>query len=271
MWDAHLHIWDTEAVGIGWITEAGLPARAEIPQEPAGRRYILVEADADDPAREAGWLIRRARQDVRVHGVIAGIALSTGVALGAGDPAETVRRLAEVPEVVGIRHVLQDRGLLTGAPAQTLRPVLEACAETGLPFDACVRAGELPGLTRLLEGHPELTVVLDHLGKPPMREGHALDRWFEDIAELAALPHLRCKLSGLPAEAADPAQLDRLTPALIDHALAVFGPARCLIGSDAPVSIDPEDWFRRLEEIIPAGGLQQIGEETAELTYRRRR
>lgn len=269
MIDAHLHIWDTSEVSIGWITEAGLPARAEIPENPADHRFILVEADADDPAQEAQRLIHRAQNDPRVYGIIAGVDPRSAHA------AQTIRQLAQVPDVVGIRHVLQDDALLSAAAespggSSALHQLLGVMAEVGLPFDACVRAWELPALTRVLTDHPEVTVVLDHLGKPPLQQGTALDQWFEDLARLAELPQLRCKLSGLPAEAANRAALDEFTAPLIEHAIEVFGPERCLIGSDSPVSGESAAWFRRLEGLIPSPWRDQITETTAALTYRRR-
>ena len=76
--------------------------------------------------------------------------------------------------------------------------------------------------------------MLDHAGKPDIRRG-ALDPWRAHIAELARLPNVVCKLSGLVTEA-DPATW---TPAAlrpyVDHLLSCFGPERLLFGSDWPV------------------------------------
>ncbi|HJZ03486.1 MAG TPA: ATP-binding cassette domain-containing protein, partial [Streptosporangiaceae bacterium] len=46
---------------------------------------------------------------------------------------------------------------------------------------------------------PELTFVLDHLGKPPIASGRT-DPWEADLRGLAALPNTSAKLSGLVTE-----------------------------------------------------------------------
>jgi L-fuconolactonase len=108
-------------------------------------------------------------------------------------------------------------------------------SELGLVFDACVTHAQLPALTDLVARCDAVTFVLDHLGKPDVAGGR-LDPWRADLARLAKLPNVACKLSGLATEA-DPRGW---TPAdlrpYLDHALACFGPQRCLVGSDWPVA-----------------------------------
>ena len=75
-------------------------------------------------------------------------------------------------------------------------------------------------------------IVLDHLGKP--RCGTDLSAWRAAIAELAARPNVRCKLSGLTTEAAATVCRGDLITAL-GVALDAFGASRCLYGGDWPV------------------------------------
>lgn len=74
--------------------------------------------------------------------------------------------------------------------------------------------------------------VLDHLGKPPIGEW---EPWAGFITDLAALPNVTAKLSGLVTEA-DWAgwRGDDLLPYDL-HALESFGPDRLMYGSDWPV------------------------------------
>lgn len=284
--DTHLHVWDTSELGLTWVEEAGLPTRSMIPDpgpDPAvgpdadtdpdvtSRRYVLVEADAEDPAQELSWLLELARRDPRVHGVVAAVALEDD------DVAEALTRVAAQPEVVGVRRLLQDRDLF-GDPG--LLRGLRLLAQQGLPFDACVRAEELPALRALLEEVPELTVVLDHMGKPPVSEetgveaGPAMRAWRTELHHLAELPNLYCKLSGLPAECRDAQQLQDLTGDVVAGAVEAFGPQRCLLGSDIPVS-SPEltpsqGWCRTVLDLIPAAHRADVAHRTAARIYRRR-
>lgn len=267
--DAHLHTWDTAEVGIGWLAEAGLPGRAPLPEDPGPRRYVLVEADADERWQETAWLAGVARRDRRVHGVVAGAALE-----GSGFAAE-LDWLAELPEVVGVRRLLQDRGLFTNPG---LLSGLRLLAERGLPFDACVRARELPELTGLLARVPELDVVLDHMGKPPVGDAAALRRWEADLARAAELPHVHCKLSGLPAECPDGLVPDSVVEDVVGHALRVFGTDRCMVGSDRPVSRDrapgrgpDRDWCARVLDLVPGDQRERLAHLNATKVYRRTR
>ena len=104
----------------------------------------------------------------------------------------------------------------------------------GLSFDLVVRPWQLPVATQVAAAHPELTFVLDHLGKPPIASGQ-LNRWRQDLDAIAALPNVAAKLSGLTIEADwlgwSPSHI---TP-ILDHALAAFGPERLMFGSDWPL------------------------------------
>jgi L-fuconolactonase len=76
--------------------------------------------------------------------------------------------------------------------------------------------------------------VLDHCAKPDLRGGD-LAAWRSALREVARHPSLACKLSGLVTET-DGARFraQDLAPA-VEHALASFGEARLVFGSDWPV------------------------------------
>ena len=80
--------------------------------------------------------------------------------------------------------------------------------------------------------------VLDHLGKPNIRDG-GYAQWRRDIEPIAALPHVICKVSGMVTEAMDaegnfkPEDLRRY----MDTVLELFGPERLMFGSDWPVCL----------------------------------
>lgn len=261
--DTHLHTWDTADVGIGWLQHAGLPPEAPVPDDDADRRYVLVEADADDPTKETDWLVALARHSENVHGVVAGVRMEEA----AGARLE-IERIAQLPEVLGVRRLLQDRDHFT---SRQFSDSLSVLSQHGLPFDACVRADELPALIGLLEPHDDLTVVLDHMGKPPLGDVNDFKRWQENLQRLAQLPHVYCKLSGLPAECRDHNQLATRAEPVVTAAYSIFGPGRCMVGSDRPVSQDRSGWCDRVLQLIPEAHRDLVAHGTAEHVYAQRR
>jgi L-fuconolactonase len=230
--DAHVHFWDPARFHYDWLEgdlrQPFLPA-----QLLHDARLIFVQADCrDDEGRaEVEWVAGLG--DPRLAGIVAHAPLERAVDL---EP------LRAHPLVVGVRRLLQgERDLDRFANG------INALGE--LPFDACVTEDQLPELIELVDRCPEIAIVLDHLGKP-----QALDPWRAHLRALAERPHVHCKLSGLPAPDPRP---------YVEHALAVFGPERCLAGSDWPVTTrDPAPWFALLAELAPP---EVLGENAARL------
>jgi L-fuconolactonase len=115
-----------------------------------------------------------------------------------------------------------------------------------------VRHYQLPAVIELVRRCPEVRFVLDHCGKPAIRE-RVLDPWREHIRQLAALPNVQCKISGLLTEAdlADWRATD-LRP-VVGHVLDRFGLERVMLGSDWPVlrlASNHERWFEALEDCL---------------------
>ena len=150
-----------------------------------------------------------------------------------GAAAEAVlAEFVEHPLVVGVRRLLQDEpagfiaapGFVTG---------LAAVARRGLVFDATVRAEQLDELARAHRAVPDLTVVLDHLGNPPLTDGLASaagQHWLRGISALATDPAVVVKISGKAA--GDERGLD-----FVLAVLDAFGPDRMLLGSDYPLTV----------------------------------
>ncbi|GAB7037032.1 MULTISPECIES: amidohydrolase family protein [Catenuloplanes] len=251
--DAHVHFWNPETLHYAWLTGTPLdrPYRpvdlaAELGDLPD---LVMVQADcAPHQARaEVEWV--RAAADVypRIRGMVAYAPLETG-------PAATglIEEYAADPFVVGVRRNIQDEKpgfAVTGH----FRYGVRALGAAGLTFDACVRHHQLPDLVALARDCPGTTIVLDHLGKPPVATGEGRDAWRAALADLAALPNVRCKLSGLVTEAShDTWTPDQLYPYL-DAALELFGPARCLFGSDWPVvtlAADYRLWYGTVRNLL---------------------
>ncbi|WP_406440515.1 amidohydrolase family protein [Streptomyces sp. NBC_01613] len=234
--DAHHHVWDLSVRDQDWIPRLS-PLRRNFtvfdlaPEaQPAGvDRTVLVQT-VTVPEETPEFL-----ELARAHDLIAGVVGWTD--LTRPDITDELARLRELPGgafLKGIRHQVQGEP----DPEWLLRPDvlrgLTAVADAGLVYDLVVLPHQLPACARAAAALPQLTFVLDHLGKPPIASG-ALKPWATDLHALAAHPHVFAKLSGLVTEA-DPASwtVDDLRP-YTDTALESFGPDRLMFGSDWPV------------------------------------
>jgi L-fuconolactonase len=237
--DAHVHLYDPSVVRYGWMR--GKPAlegphgRAELDAacgqiQIEGLVWIEVGADPGQHQDEARWIADLAARESRIRGMVAHAPLEHGAAAAAD-----IERLLEHGRLKGIRRLLQDEA----DDAFCLRPAfiegVRLLAHYDLSFDICVYHRQLAGALELARRCPEIRFVLDHLGKPGVRDG-LMQPWRTQIEDLAALPNVWCKLSGLITEADHASWTrDQLRPYL-DHVLQAFGLERVMFGSDWPVS-----------------------------------
>jgi len=101
-------------------------------------------------------------------------------------------------------------------------------------FDLCFWPRHIPIAVELAKACPDVQFVLDHCGIPNIRE-HELDPWRDHIRDIAALPNVACKISGVIAYG-DPVNwtVNDLRP-YVEHAIENFGWDRVVWGSDWPV------------------------------------
>ncbi len=155
--------------------------------------------------------------------------------------------------VVGYRrilHVMPD-ALSTTA---TFRRNLRALGDRGKPFDLCMLPKQLGLGAELARACDNTTIVLNHCGVPDIASG-GLDPWRADVATLAALPNVHCKLSGLLAYCAPGNATQEAIQPYVDHVLEVFGPARLIWGSDWPVvelANGLPDWLSVTQSLLAA-------------------
>lgn len=77
--------------------------------------------------------------------------------------------------------------------------------------------------------------MLDHIGKPDIKNG-LRQPWWGQIKELAALPNVVCKVSGVTTEADHAGWAATQVKPYVAHAIGSFGFDRVMYGSDWTVS-----------------------------------
>lgn len=233
MIDAHQHFWSPDRGDYRWMRpDDEVLWRDHGPHDllPHLHRHgiaatILVQAA--DTAAETRYLLDIAERTSFVAGVVG------WADLAAPDAPQVIAALADERLLVGLRPMVQDIPDDEWLLRPELRPAVVAMVAHALCFDALVFPRHLSRLLVFLDRYPDLPVVLDHAGKPGIREA-GFDPWRADIAAIAARPRTVCKLSGLVTEAADGWTVMDLRP-YVEHLLSVFGPQRLMWGSDWPV------------------------------------
>jgi L-fuconolactonase len=239
MIDSHVHLLDQKRFGYAWSN--GEPSlkrdwtpddlvRSAKPYEAEG--FVFVEVDVGMPQYldEADWVDSLSQRDRRVLGAVVCLPLERGEAI---EPE--IERVARLPVVRGVRRLIQNQS----DPDYVLKPdflaALRLLPRYRLSFDICIFHTQMPNTLTMMRACPEVAFVLDHIAKPAIKAG-LLDPWRPHIREMAALPNVVCKLSGVTTEADHRAWTrDELRP-YIDHVIECFGPDRILYGGDWPVS-----------------------------------
>ena len=269
-----MHFWDPTVLHpYTWLHEVPTISHPHVPdvlRKEAPRslpeKVIFVECGAPWLA-EVQWVERLAQEDSCIAGIVARIAIDAG-----SQTTEAIAELRRHPLVRGVRHQFEHESIDSCARPEFITGVGELAA-AGLSFDLCCKHPQLPAVITLVRQCPEVSFILDHGGKPGIRAG-LLDPWREHIRQLAALPNVVCKLSGLVTEAdhADwtPAQLKPY----VAHLLDTFGPARLLFGGDWPVSklaCGYSRWFELAREFTAHLSVEEqraIFHDNARRTYR---
>jgi L-fuconolactonase len=232
--DAHQHFWRYNPAHQDWMTDRmdilrrdHLPAELRPLLESAGFQGT-VAVQARQMLEETEWLLKLADEHDFIRGVVGWVDLRSP------DLRSQLERFAAHPKLAGVRHVVHDEPDDDFMLAPAFRRGIAALQEFGLVYDLLLFPRHLPVAARLVAEFPDQPFVLDHIAKPPIREG-GMSPWREDLRALAAFANVTCKLSGMVTEAAWRQWRPETFRPYLDAVVDAFGPDRLMIGSDWPV------------------------------------
>ena len=277
--DAHVHLYDPKAIRFPWMESVpklnaphGLADYTRLTEGVVVDGLVFVEVDAAAGLHldEARWVEAHGTNDPRLKGIVASMPLEKGLAAVDADLAA----FAQLPHARGVRRLLEWHEY---QPGWALRePFVEAVkllTRYDLPFDLCLRHGQLAEATELVRRCPDVRFVLDHMAKPDIRAGLS-EPWRTQMRAMAANPNVVCKISGVVTEADHAAwTYDDVAP-YIAHAIECFGFSRTMFGGDWPVSELASDygrWVKVVDRVTagaPEADLRQLYRDTAIAFYR---
>jgi predicted TIM-barrel fold metal-dependent hydrolase len=287
MIDAHFHIW--RQADLPWLMGPMQP-RIFGPYEPIRRDYPIEEylgdAQAGDVTQsvyvQANWATDRfADEAAFVAEASERSGLPIAIVAYANMLAEDVRRqldaLAKNSRVRGVRMQLHwhENTLYRFAREADLsrNAVLQSnvnwLGDYGWSFDLQVFAGQMVGAAELAAACPKVTFVLQHAGMLEDLSSGGVAAWRAGMALLAARPNVVSKLSGLGTflRRNDTAHIAMI----VRETLALFGPERCLFGSNFPIEklwTSYGELFTAHRNAVPAEAQQAVFNDTARRVYR---
>ncbi len=231
--DSHQHFWIFDPVRDNWISEDMAKIRRDFlpedlkPNLDQNDIWGCVAVQAGQSEAETKFLLGLAEQNGFIKGVVGWVDLLSP------DIGERLDRYKTLPKLKGFRHIVQ-----TEEPGFMLQPDflggIAKLKDYGYTYDILVRSSQIIEATKLVKLNPEQKFVLDHLGKPDIRN-RELKSWSDDIKKLAANQNVYCKLSGMLTEADLDSWESQDLYVYMDVVLNSFGAGRVMFGSDWPV------------------------------------
>jgi L-fuconolactonase len=156
------------------------------------------------------------------------------------DPAACAGALASIKphgKLVGIRHLIAYEPAPDWLLQPAMRESLGLLAKANLVFEAIpVNDQQFESVLTVTRAMPELKVVLNHMGNPPVAE-NGWEPWATQIARAAELRNMSVKLSAGLALVMKWQWSTEEIRRYADHVLGLFGPDRVMAGSNWPVVV----------------------------------
>lgn len=272
MIDTHLHLWERKPGAYSWLVPDFGELYNDFPPDVAEGEVhkagvggaVLVQAD--DTLEDSLYLFDVARRYDWALGVVAWLPLDVP-----DESSSLLDRYLIRGTLCGVRQLVHDDPRDNFYRLREVYEVAELLAAHSLPLDipdAWPR--DMSQVVDVATEHPELTVVLDHMGKPPV-DSRDFDQWLAVFKAFAASSNTVVKFSGLDHP-------DRpFTPDGVLHlwevCLELFGPERMMLGSDWPITVrygGYQPTWRTLRDLLSRVSVQDrqaIQEDTARRVY----
>jgi len=240
--DAHHHLWDLTVTPQTWLNDSMGPINRsfdhnDLVEATGGEIATTIIVQTTGSEAETYAMLETAATSELVGGVVGWVDLT------AADVADRLAAIQASPHgswLRGIRHQVHDEPDRHWLGRADVRRGLTAVGEAGLVFDLLIRPEHLEVSTAVARDLPEVSFVVDHIAKPDVAGGFAggsAADWEVNLRELATLPNVACKLSGMVTEADWQSWTAADLRPFANVVLDAFGYDRVMYGSDWPVCL----------------------------------
>ena len=245
--DAHQHFWKFNPVRDTWITEEMQVLRKDFlpddlqPVLERNRINGCVAVQAGQSEEETHFLLRLAEAHDFIYGVVGWVDLRSP------EVEDRLAHFSQYGKLKGFRHIVQaePEGFMLQPEFQR---GIEKLRRYNFTYDLLVYPNQLPDAISLVRKFPDQKFVLDHLGKPNIKQG-ILYPWDEHIRTLARFDNVYCKVSGMVTEANHQTWSEEAMTPYLDAVFDAFGSYRLLFGSDWPVCLLAAD-YRKVKDLV---------------------
>jgi predicted TIM-barrel fold metal-dependent hydrolase len=280
--DAHIHLWDLQALSYPWLTTNYDHGAPFAPYRAICQNYLISDLRTDteglklskaihinaavglpDPVAETAWVQQQSDKEGFALGIIAGIDLASETR-----DAE-LERHSRYPGFRGVRMLSFGRDIYAESKVLAGLRRLEA---VDLVCDVDVDLPRFHSVYRAALTHQSLRMVIGHSGLPTSRSREYFQSWSAALRMLASAENVVCKISGLGWY--DHSWSTESIKPWVSACLEAFGVERCMFASDWPVDrlfSSYGDLFRAYDKIVETLGADerhQLFAGNAERYYR---
>jgi L-fuconolactonase len=184
---------------------------------------------------ETRWLLELAKKYDFIKGVVGWVDLCSP------DVTKQLKQFANNPFLKGVRHVIHDEADDQFMLSEEFQRGISVLNDFNLTYDLLLFPKHIPYALQLIEKFPEQLFVLDHIGKPDIKNKE-ISFWKENLTKLAEYRNVYVKVSGMVTEADWKNWRKEDFKAYLDIVFNAFGPERVMIGSDWPVCTVSESY-----------------------------
>jgi predicted TIM-barrel fold metal-dependent hydrolase len=246
--DTHMHLWETKHPELKWVwldKDAMHPILGNIDaiksvafvlnnlwaearfSNISGFVHVQAAIGSPDPVTETIWLTEMAKTGPAPMRIVG------DAALGKDDAISVLERHMQSPLFVGVRDFNAEPMLASKTIIPTYEKSLVFMAKNKLVFDLDCEWQNMDQAIELANRHPDLPIVLQHIGFPRKRDDEYFKNWSAAVKRLGKTQSVTMKISGLGMT--DPRFTKESLRKWVDTCVEAFGPDRCVLGSNWPV------------------------------------
>lgn len=232
--DAHVHFWNYDPIRDSWMEGMDILHKKYSPEIllptllNAGLDGI-VAVQAEQSESETLFLKSLADNSPIINGIVGWVDLLNE------NIEERLEHFSQFPVIKGFRHIAQGEPQGFLLQDNFIRGI-KALTKHNYTYDILVYHHQLNDVLKLIQQFPEQPFVIDHCAKPDIKNKN-IASWEKQMKEIALLPNVYCKLSGLLIETNWKQWKPEEFYPYFDVIFNAFGTGRILFGSDWPVML----------------------------------